>query len=121
MSAPTTAPVGAGAATLCFELTMPRVGSWNGRWSGEDKYYAVTRNLGRSKAARERAASLDGQSFYHAWEDGWAASVRVRSVTAREASAIRKKSKGLCGYEWMVDSILTHGRIQYNSGRGGGR
>ena len=26
---------------VCFELSMPNVGSWNGKWSGEDRRYII--------------------------------------------------------------------------------
>lgn len=97
--------------TLCFTLTMPNRGSWNGRWSGENSYYAVTRTLANSKRGREKAATLAGKSFYYRWDDGWGASVSVRAIDGHEARSVRKKSKGFCGYDWMVDSILKHGAI----------
>ena len=25
---------------IIFELTMPNCGSWNGKWSGEERFYA---------------------------------------------------------------------------------
>ena len=39
---------------LCFTLTMPNVGSWNGKWTGEKDLHAVVKNLGSSKAAKEK-------------------------------------------------------------------
>lgn len=97
---------------LAFFLSMPNVGSWNGRWSGEDKLYAVTRHVSDAKknAAKYEAILAKG-SFYHAWPDGWGASVKVKKVTAQEAAQIRRKSKGFCGYEWMVQNILDDGTI----------
>lgn len=98
---------------LCFTLTMPNVGSWNGRWSGQGDLYAVIRKLGNSKAAKEKTEKiLEGKNFYHSWNDGWGANVEVTLVTASEAKEIRKKSKGFCGYDWMVDSILEKGFIE---------
>lgn len=97
--------------TLCFTLTMPNRGSWNGRWSGENDYYAVTRVLPRKGAGRDAALQLVGRSFHYSWSDGWGANVSVRLIDGREASVVRKRSKGFCGYEWMVDSLLKRGRI----------
>ncbi len=95
---------------VVFELTMPGVGSWNGRWSGESKYYAVTRSASKKYEAELRKA-LEKPSYYYSWSDGWAASVHVREVDAKEAAKCRKKSQGFCNYGWMVDSILKYGRI----------
>lgn len=101
---------------LCFELSMPGVGSWNGQWSGASRYYAKVVNVGRNKARLERArAALAVGRFHHAWEDGWRASVTVCEVDARDAASIRRRSNGFCGYDWMVDSILKFGRIDYDA------
>ena len=32
-----------------FKLTMPRVGSWNRKWSGKDNNYVIYRNLPKKK------------------------------------------------------------------------
>ncbi len=97
---------------LCFELSMPSVNSWNGRWSGEDNFYAVLRSVGRSNKDRVKADNiLSIGSFRYDFEDGWAACVSVREIDTKEASKVIKKSKGFCGYEWMVNSIMLHGEI----------
>jgi len=52
----------------------------------------------------------------------WGAAVAVNEVSSAEAANLRTKSNGFCGYEWMVDSILKHGRIlasEPTTGRGG--
>ena len=97
---------------LCFELSMPRVNSWNGRWSGQDDVHVkmITR---RSKNEVEEIKKLDGQSWWHHWEDGWSACVTARIVDAKEAAKLRKKNRGFCGYDWMVESILRFGEIRY--------
>ena len=45
---------------LSFQLTMPNVGSWNGKWTGERQLYYETR-----KAKKERENELDGEDFYY--------------------------------------------------------
>ena len=98
---------------LSFELSMPNRGSWDGRWSGEEKMFAVVKNLGRTKKAEERGRRLvDAGSFYYSWSDGWGARISVREVSPQQARKIRKQSAGFCGYNWMVDSILLHGEIR---------
>jgi hypothetical protein len=97
--------------TLAFELSMPGVGSWNGKWSGEGRCYAIIKTF-RGKKEAERAAKLASQgSFGWSFSDGWYASVSVRSVTATEARSLRKRSVGFAGYDWMVKSILMYGQI----------
>ena len=101
---------------LAFELTMPNVGSWNGKWTGAERLYVrifnFTQRYGSSKTAKEKAKSiLEGGSYYYNFGDGWGANVSVREVKSREATKLKTKSVGFCGYEWMIDSILQYGKI----------
>lgn len=96
--------------TLLFELTMPNRGSWNGRWSGESKRHLLVRRLSDTKANVEKATKLQG-SHYYRWDDGWGANVSVSVIEGRTAAYWRKQSDGFYGYDWMVDSLLTHGKI----------
>ena len=101
---------------LEFKLSMPQVGSWNGKWTGEDNYYArvinISKKWGTGKTAKELIKQmLDEGSFYYDFRDGWGMSVSVREVDSKEAAKIRKKSAGFCGYDWAIDSILQHQKI----------
>lgn len=96
---------------LAFLLSMPGSPSWNGKWSGEGRCYAVIKSVGRSQKAQAKAADLAGRSFSYRWSDGWVACVTVREVDAAEAQKLRKASVGFAGYEWMIDSIQTYERI----------
>lgn len=97
---------------LAFFLSMPNRSSWNGQWSGDGKCYAIVHNVGKAKAARDKAEKLAAEkSFYYNFGDGWGASVSVRVVDNNEARQIRRRSLGFCGYDWMVNSILAHGEI----------
>jgi len=98
---------------LSFELGMPNNNSWNGRWSGGNDLYARVINFGRGKAANEKAKEiLDKGYFYYNFGDGWGASVTVKEIDSKEAAKIRRKSKGFCGYDWMIASIKEKGRIE---------
>jgi hypothetical protein len=98
--------------TVCFELSMPCVGSWNGRWSGEERCYARIRMFGPSKATQEKAKRiLARSSYYYNFGDGWGANISVREVTASEAGKIERTAAGFCGYDWMIDSIIRDGEI----------
>jgi len=102
---------------ICFELSMPNRGSWNGRWSGEKDLFAKVVNFSNSKAGKEKADEiLKSVSYYHRWDDGWGASVSVREVDGKEAAKIKKKSRGFCGYDWMIDNIRSHGSC-YDKGK----
>ena len=94
---------------LCFELSMPNRGSWNGRWSGEEDVHIITktdRDIGK-----KRCQELDGKSFYYNWGDGWSACVSCRIIDAKEVAKLRRKNRGFCRYDWMVRSIVWNNEI----------
>jgi hypothetical protein len=95
---------------ICFELSMPNRASWNGRWSGENDLYAKVVNFSNSKAGNAIANKiLEHKSYYHRWNDGWGALISVREVDSKESASIKRRSKGFCGYDWMIDNIRAHG------------
>jgi hypothetical protein len=101
---------------IAFILTMPNVGSWDGKWTGEADLHAwvmnYTKKYGTSKAAKGKIEPLlKKKNFYYGFGDGWDANIEVKTVTASGAAKIRKKTKGFCGYDWMIDSILQCGEI----------
>lgn len=98
---------------IVFVLSMPNRGSWNGGWSGSEEQYNIVKNMGTSKKANEKAEALIEQGdFSYCFGDGWRASVEVKLVDNAGARKARKISKGFCGYDWMVRSILYHGDIR---------
>lgn len=90
---------------VVFTLSMPNRGSWNGRWSGEDRVYA------RIFHNNDVPKDIIGKDFYYNWDDGWCACVSVTKVDSKEAAKIRKKSAGFCGYDWMIRSIIKNREI----------
>lgn len=96
---------------LAFVLSMPGCASWNGRWSGEGRLFAVVKSFSTLKA-KEKAREILAQGYFsYGWSDGWRAAIQVKEVSGNEVRAIRKKSQGFCGYEWMIDSIIKRGKI----------
>ena len=92
-----------------FTLTMPGVGSWNGKFSGEGEYYArIKKVLNHGKPLYK---NIEEKNYYYHWDDGWTAKVNMTLVTEKEAKSALKRSRGFLGYEWMIDSILTDGKI----------
>lgn len=90
---------------IVFELTMPGVGSWNGKWSGAGKLYIRTR--------KEHEVPKDywNKSFFYRWDDGWTACVSTIRMPIKEARKLERKSNGFCGYDWMIESIIEYGGI----------
>ena len=96
---------------LQFTLSMPNKGSWNGRWTGEDRLYAKVISF-RSKEQLQKAKELMGISnFHYNFGDGWSAKINVQPITAKEAVKVRRNTKGFCGYDWMIDSIINNRKI----------
>lgn len=93
---------------VVFTLSMPNVGSWNGKWTGEGRNYTITRTLKDDKATEIVTKS----PFYYSFGDGWCASIAIRILSVGE---IVKKSNGFYGYDWMVDSIERAGKIVKSS------
>lgn len=103
---------------VSFELTMPNVGSWNGKWTGAAKKYWHTisvRKGAKGNMSIERIHELldgkESKSFYYNFGDGWGANVRMEIIDHVECRKRLKQSAGFCGYEWMVHSILENGKI----------
>ena len=94
---------------VVFELTMPGIGSWNGKWSGSGKKYY------RARKDREVPSQYWHKDFHYRWNDGWAACVSVYRMPAADARKMLKESAGFRGYDWMIDSIIKYGKIMTDS------
>lgn len=97
---------------ISFQLTMPNIGSWNGKWTGADKKYYVIKRVA-DKTANKILEGDTSNNFHYSFGDGWSANVRVELIDSIEAKQRRKNSAGFYGYEWMVNSILIYQDIQY--------
>lgn len=90
---------------ISFELSMPNKGSWNGKWSQEGQCFV------RTRTEREVPKEYWDKDFLYRWDDGWTACVSVRRVTIKDARKLERMSKGFCGYDWMIKSIIRFGEI----------
>ena len=90
---------------IVFELTMPNCGSWNGRWSQENKYHIVCKH--QNRVPKE----LWNKDYYYNWDDGWTACVSVRQMPAADCKKLMRKSDGFLGYDWMIKSLIKDGYI----------
>lgn len=98
---------------VCFKLSMPNKGSWNGKWSGEENLYAIIRQVPKKHKTMPMIEELLKNNHYsYSFGDGWVARIEITQVEAKEANKIRQKSQGFCGYEWMIDSLIKNGKIQ---------
>ncbi len=103
-----------GPITLGFYLSMPRNNSWNGRWSGDGGKYVIIKKFTGMKGKEKAKSLLENNSHYHDFGDGWAASVEIKQLTPEVARKDKKNSLGFCGYDWMVNSIISKGKIEYS-------
>lgn len=92
---------------IVFELSMPNKGSWDGKWTQEGQLFV--RCVDERKLPREHW----NKSFYHHWDDGWTACVTAHRMPVSEARKLERRSKGFCGYDWMIKSIIKYGEIRY--------
>lgn len=96
---------------IAYTLSMPNVGSWNGKYTGDGGTYIIIRrySIARNKEVLERV--LHEKSHYYNFNDGWGALVCIATVDAKTARQLKKKSMGFRGYDWMIPEIETYGRI----------
>lgn len=99
---------------LIFELSMPSNNSWNGKWTGEKNYYAVGKSFSVSDNRVDRM--LKKKYYTYDFGDGWRAGITIKEVDNSEYRKLVKKSKGFCGYEWMIKSIIENDIIKTISG-----
>lgn len=95
---------------ISFELTMPSNNSWNGKWTGAEKKYYIIKRL--SERSTENLLA-NGDYYTHNFGDGWMAAVRVEIIDSKESAKRKKLSSGFCGYDWMVNSLIYSGSINY--------
>ena len=97
---------------LSFELTMPNVGSWDGKWAGSKKPYFEFRKIDK-KIGIQFMEGQESKNFYYNFGDGWRAKVKVKKILSQEKNKLERISAGFCNYDWMIDSILKNGKINY--------
>jgi hypothetical protein len=95
---------------VAYTLSMPSNRAWDGKWSGEDRSYVVTRAYRGKKGEKKATKIVDDGPYHYNWDDGWGARIDVKIVDAREAASLRSKSAGFCGYKWMIDTIEEFGK-----------
>jgi len=99
---------------VSFELTMPNVGSWNGKWTGEGKKYWIVKSFSEKFFKSDIEKLFEDKlynNYYYNFGDGWGANVRMELIDSKIAQYRRKNSQGFWGYDWMVNSIMKKGEI----------
>ncbi len=92
---------------ILFTLTMPGCGSWNGVDTGAGRFHGIIKSLSNEDSKRV----LETKDYRYTWDDGWSANIEVQKITGKDRPKIERRSEGFRGYDWMVDSIIKHGKI----------
>jgi hypothetical protein len=92
-----------------FYLELPP-NPWN-IWPLEEKLFARVRCIRKPWLAVLEAVRQG--SFTHTLGDEWIVRIHVKEIDQKEAARIRKTSVGFGVYEWMIESIMAHGKIEY--------
>ena len=104
--------------TISFKLTMPNVGSWNGKWTGANNNYYIIKSVSNKYFKENIEKLFEGKqtnNFYYNFGDGWRANIELERIDCTEGRKRRKESKGFAGYDWMVDSIIKCGVIDHKT------
>jgi hypothetical protein len=99
------------AVHVAFFLSMPSCPSWNGQWSGEGRKYVIVKRFTTAKGGQLAQKMIAEGSYWYSWSDGWGACVEVKEVDGRTAGKLTRQSDGFAGYSWMVESIMSYGKI----------
>lgn len=98
------------ALWAAFILTMPNVGSWDGKWTGGNDLHCKIQMVKKNKL-QELLGSEQSNSWHYNFGDGWSANVKAKVVTDEEIRELQQANKGMMGYDWMIESILEYGEI----------
>lgn len=100
---------------ILYKLTMPNVGSWNGKWTGEGRLHCLIKSYKKDSDIPEKV--LSKKNYYYDFGDGWGANIDCSEIKGNEKVKYKKLSMGFCGYDWMIKEIEEFGRIKSLSER----
>lgn len=72
--------------------------------------HSITRTYRKKVDIAKARAAIDNGPFQYKWPDGTETRVTVTQIDGRVARDIRSRGDNLRGYEWMADTIISHGR-----------
>ena len=98
---------------LLFKLrTSAITGNNSSKWSGYDKEFGTIRKLS-DKDYEKFLKISDGKTYWsHRFPDGWFISFSLQLLSREDATKIKKNLEGVCGYDGVVDEILSIGKIE---------
>jgi hypothetical protein len=91
---------------------MPKVGSWNGKWTGAEKNYTEIRRVRNDDKDFAKCKQLVAQKNHqYDFGDGWVMNIEVKEIYFNQLKKALRESDGFCGYSWAVDSLIKRGYI----------
>ena len=98
---------------LLFKLRTSAVtGNNSSKWSGYDKTLGIIKKLSNKEYESFLQVSNGKAYWSHRFPDGWLISFTLTILTSQEAAKINKTLEGVCGYNDVVDEILSIGEIK---------
>ena len=92
---------------VAFQLMFLR--QLDGSWvPADDKFLATTRQFMSQGTA---CKFVEHGEYVFDMEDGRRAVITAQRINEAQRNRLVRESDGFCGCEWMVDSIVKHGKI----------
>lgn len=104
---------------LSFQLTMPNVGSWDGKWTGSGSPYFRFITLSKKDGIKFMAGEKK-KNYHYSWSDGLGANVKVKIATSQEKRKLEKIRIGqevVCikgGFKAKIGQITGNDDPKYN-------
>lgn len=96
---------------IAYILTMPNVGSWNGKFTGQGNLNCIVKSYKKDDPILNKVLSMK-QGYHYDFGDGWSVNIKSKEILGNQKAKYKKESKGFYGYEWMVREIEQYGRIK---------
>ena len=96
---------------IVYILTMPNVGSWNGKFTGEGHLNCSVRSYIKDSPIPKKVLSMK-YGYHYDFGDGWSVNIKATQIKGNQKAKYKKASKGFYGYEWMIKEIEEFGRIK---------
>jgi hypothetical protein len=74
------------------------------------KRRSVVRSFRKKSDIIKAELAIQRSPFIYRWPDGTTCEVCVQKIDSRTSRAVRSRNDKLFGWEWMADTIITHGK-----------
>lgn len=74
------------------------------------KRRSVVRSFRKKSDIIKAELAVQRSPFVYKWPDGTVSEVHVEKVDSRTSRAVRSCRQNTYGWEWMADTIITHGK-----------